>query len=142
MNKEKNFCNNKIFQNILKSINKPKKTKKAFTLIELLVVVAIIGILAAVGIPTYNGYIEEGKINKAENNLRSIYLYQSDAFVDGRTYVSTLPILNELNTNDVDYNYTITSADTTSFVATATNESDNTKTITINQAQTITRNGF
>jgi len=37
------------------------KKNKAFTLIELLVVVAIIGILAAVGVVAYNGYTEAAK---------------------------------------------------------------------------------
>jgi type IV pilus assembly protein PilA len=38
-------------------------SKKSFTLIELLIVVAIIGILAGVGIPMYNGYMLDAKIN-------------------------------------------------------------------------------
>ena len=40
---------------------------KAFTLIELLVVVAIIGILAAVGVTTFNGFQEKAKVAAVKN---------------------------------------------------------------------------
>jgi prepilin-type N-terminal cleavage/methylation domain-containing protein len=46
-----------------------KRLKKSFTLIELLIVVAIIGILAGVGIPMYNGYVQQSKIATLESNF-------------------------------------------------------------------------
>ena len=46
--------------------------KKGFTLIELLIVVAIIGILASVGIPMYNGYMADAKISASKANHAAI----------------------------------------------------------------------
>ena len=51
------------------------KNNKGFTLIELLVVVAIIGILAAVGVVAYNGYTKSAKINASKSNHASVVKY-------------------------------------------------------------------
>ena len=45
---------------------------RAFTLIELLVVVAIIGILAAVGVVAYNGYTASAKKNASIATLKML----------------------------------------------------------------------
>ena len=48
------------------------RDNKAFTLIELLVVVAIIGILAAVGVVAYNGYTKSAKVNATKTNHSNV----------------------------------------------------------------------
>lgn len=47
-----------------------------FSLTELLVVVAIIGVLAAIGIPSYNGYSASSKKETAKNGLRLLHAAQ------------------------------------------------------------------
>ena len=66
--------------------------KKAFTLIELLIVVAIIGILAGVGIPMYNGYMADAKINATEAKHKIITDFISSNLVLCSTSVNSIKL--------------------------------------------------
>ena len=57
-----------------------------FTLLELMITVAILGILSAIAIPAYTGYIKTAKMTEAHNNLAALRLAEEEYFLENNDY--------------------------------------------------------
>ena len=66
-----------------------------FSLIELLVVVAILGVLATIGIVSYNGYTSITKRKATENAMFQITLAQSEHYNDNGCLLYTSDAADE-----------------------------------------------
>ena len=75
--------------------------QKGFTLIELLVVVAIIGILAAVGVVAYSGYTSGAKISSAKANFSLVKKYVAAELTSCQIDYSSTIFDNRVNCNNV-----------------------------------------
>ena len=67
------------------------KRESGFTLIEIMIVVVIIGILAAIAIPSYQDYVRRAQITEATNGLSDIRVRMEQFFQDNRTYPTGAP---------------------------------------------------
>lgn len=105
--------------------------KSGFTLTELMIVVAILGILSAIAVPVYRGYITEAKKTEAKTNLDTLRLLEEQYFADKGYYTGAVNHATLLNTgtspfktsfqpgSKIYFQYSITGNNTT-YVITAT----------------------
>ena len=73
--------------------------QKGFTLIELLVVIAILGILAAVGVPAYQGFQQKAKYNSAKANFTNAKAFIMAEISKCNGSDNTLTFVDALNTS-------------------------------------------
>ena len=106
-------------------------TNKGFNLIELMIVIAIIGILAAIAIPSYKGYVKTAKMSEAHNNLAALrlaeeeYFLENNIYFDGIDYTTLASNSGNLwsrtsGKDGYNFDYVVTLSGTTSYTATAT----------------------
>lgn len=80
---------------------------RGFTLIEIMVTVAIVGILAAVAIPSYSNYVIRGNRAAAQQHLIDLAQRQQQFMADARTYKNSVSGLNMATPAAVSKHYTI-----------------------------------
>lgn len=91
---------------------------KGFTLIEVMIVVAIVAILAAIALPSYENYITKSKIKEAQSNLIGLSLsaesgYQRQLSYPVATLTSTSAVKGQFTTwspSSASFTYEYTSA--------------------------------
>jgi type IV pilus assembly protein PilE len=129
-------------------MNMVKANQKGFTLIELMIVVAIIGILAAIAVPSYRDYVISASLSEAVSGLADKRIKMEQYFQDNRSYVDAELAGNVCaDESGQNFNFSCGTPTATNYIITATGKSTAAGiNFTVNQdndkASTSTKSGW
>ena len=126
-----------------------RTSRKGFTLLELLIVIVILGVLAGLAIPAYQGAVEKARGQEALTALQATREACVRFYAINGSYASIDAALTNLDYNPNAaaggqtqlFTYAASNLAAATFTLTATSKTVAANTITVNQAGVVTKNG-
>jgi type IV pilus assembly protein PilA len=94
----------------LQHLAQSKKGDEGFTLIELLVVIIIIGILAAIALPSFLSQTAKARQSEAKTYVGSVNRGQQAFYLEKQAFATNLSELELALSNSKNYTYTVSNA--------------------------------